>query len=200
MAADTLTTLFSASKPLRTICPGPLRPGPARPRRSGDGVLARSSAPVGKQHTLARHILAHSSGWSAWPEALLKSDGTGFDDYDAIAAQLAAAEPAWEPGTKSVYLALTFGWLVNELIRRISGTALGAVFRDEVAPPWNLDRRIGAPEDIHPRAGDLHPPAMSSMTEDDIALGTAPRRASDGPGIDPLPHWHLDGPHLLKKR
>ena len=97
-------------------------------------MLARSSAPVGKQHTLARHILAHSSGWSAWPEALLKSDGTGFDDYDAIAAQL-AAEPAWEPGTKSVYLALTFGWLVNELIRRISGTALGAVFRDEVAPP-----------------------------------------------------------------
>jgi CubicO group peptidase (beta-lactamase class C family) len=171
--ADTLTTLFSASKPLAVACAQVLYD---QGRLDLDAPVTEywpEFGQAGKQDTLVRHVLAHSSGvvGLADPESLLKFDGTGFDDYDSIAAQLAAAEPVWQPGTKSAYHALTFGWLVGEIVRRITGQTLGTFFREAVATPWDLDLWIGAPEAIHSRIADLHLPDLSLMTEDDIALG-----------------------------
>jgi CubicO group peptidase (beta-lactamase class C family) len=58
---------------------------------------------------------------------------------------LAAEEPFWRPGTRNGYHALTFGFLVGEVIRRVSGRSLGAFFREEVAGPLGLDFWIGLP-------------------------------------------------------
>jgi len=172
---DTLSTLFSASKPLVILCAQVLY----------DRGELDLNAPVieywpefgqaGKERTLVRHILTHSSGVVALddPESFLKLDGTGFDNYDEIARQLAVAAPAWEPGTKSGYHGLTFGWLVGEVVRRVSGVTPGEFFRTEIAAPWALDLWVGAPENIHPRIADLHAPSMDGLTPDDMALGMA---------------------------
>jgi CubicO group peptidase (beta-lactamase class C family) len=56
---------------------------------------------------------------------------------------LAAEAPWWEPGEKHGYHPFTFGWLVGEVIRRVSGKTPGQYFRDEVAGPLSLDAHIG---------------------------------------------------------
>ena len=56
---------------------------------------------------------------------------------------LAAEEPWWEPGTRHGYHAITFGYLVGEVIRRITGKSVGSYFKDEIASPLNIDAHIG---------------------------------------------------------
>jgi CubicO group peptidase (beta-lactamase class C family) len=72
-------------------------------------------------------------------------------DWDLMVQSLAAEAPFWEPGTRNGYHALTFGFLVGEVVRRVSGRSLGTFFRDEVATPLGLDFWIGLPEDQEPR-------------------------------------------------
>ena len=92
---------------------------------------------LGKERTTVRQLLSHQSGAIGLPDAatLLSWDGTGWDDTEALAAGVAAGAPAWEPGTRHGYHGVTFGWLVGELVRRISGQSLGAFFEAEVARP-----------------------------------------------------------------
>jgi CubicO group peptidase (beta-lactamase class C family) len=111
----------------------------------------------GKQAVLVRHLLTHTAGVVGFGEQRppLGWDGRGWDDYDAIAAGLAAAPPCWEPGTRFGYHALTYGWLVGELVRRITGQTLGAMFASEVAAPLDADLHIGTPEPIQPRVARI---------------------------------------------
>src|SRR5438445_8900436 len=60
-----------------------------------------------------------------------------------MCAALAAQEPWWKPGTALGYHAITFAWLVGEVIRRVSGKTLGTYFREEIAEPLKLDAHIG---------------------------------------------------------
>ena len=60
--------------------------------------------------------------------------------------RLAAEQPFWEPGTRNGYHMITFGWVVGELVRRVSGRSLGTFFREEVAEPLGLDFWIGLPD------------------------------------------------------
>jgi CubicO group peptidase (beta-lactamase class C family) len=72
-----------------------------------------------------------------------------------MTATLAAEEPFWEPGTRHAYHWYTFGWLVGEVVRRVSGKSPGAFFRDEVALPLGLDFWIGLPEEVEPRVAPI---------------------------------------------
>src|SRR4029079_11200456 len=65
--------------------------------------------------------------------------------WDPMAAALAAQRPVWEPGTAHGYHGRTFGWLVGEVIRRVSGRSVGTFFAEEVAAPAGLDFFIGLP-------------------------------------------------------
>jgi CubicO group peptidase (beta-lactamase class C family) len=104
-------------------------------------------AQCGKEGVLVRHVLTHTSGVLGFDvqRPPLRWDGQGWDDYDAIAAGLAAATPRWEPGTKFGYHALSYGWLVGELVRRITGQTVGSFFAAEVAGPLELEAWIGTP-------------------------------------------------------
>jgi CubicO group peptidase (beta-lactamase class C family) len=95
---------------------------------------------LGKETTTVRQLLSHQSGAIALPgsDDLLSWDGTGWDDTVAIAAAVATGEPAWAPGTRHGYHGVTFGWLVGELVRRISGTCLGRFFDEAVARPLGV--------------------------------------------------------------
>jgi CubicO group peptidase (beta-lactamase class C family) len=102
---------------------------------------------AGKSATTVRQLLSHQSGAIAVPggDQLLGWDGRGWDDTEAIAAAIAASEPAWEPGTRHGYHGVTFGWLIGELVRRISGQSLGTFFEAEVAGPLGVACSIGTP-------------------------------------------------------
>ncbi len=87
-----------------------------------------------------RQLLSHQSGAIGLPgsDDLLSWDGTGWADTETIAAGVAAGAPAWEPGTRHGYHGVTFGWLVGELVRRISGSSLGVFFDEAVAQPLGV--------------------------------------------------------------
>ncbi len=101
----------------------------------------------GKAQTLVRHLLMHTAGVIGFPgmNRIARLDGSGWDDYDSMAAGLAAAAPVYPPGTKHCYHALTSGWLLAELVRRVDGRRLGQFFAEEVATPLDLDISIGTP-------------------------------------------------------
>lgn len=101
----------------------------------------------GKDRIELHHIMNHTAGVIGLPDvaAVVQWDGGGWDDLDAIAAALASAQPAWEPGTKCGYHAVTFGWLVGEIVRRVTGRTLGTMFREEIAEPLGVRCRIGLP-------------------------------------------------------
>jgi CubicO group peptidase (beta-lactamase class C family) len=77
--------------------------------------------------------------------------------WDPVVEALADSTPLWEPGTKHGYHAVTYGWLVGEVIRRVSGRSLGTYFREEVAEPLGLDFWIGLPDEQHHRVVPLIP-------------------------------------------
>ena len=109
----------------------------------------------GKDKVEVRMFLSHSAGLSGLDTMVTEED---LWDHDKIASLLAAQAPWWEPGTQSGYHAITQGYLVNELVRRVTGKTLGTFFREEVAEPLNADFHIGTPAECDERIGLLSPP------------------------------------------
>ena len=145
---DTLATAFSATKGAAALCLLLLH----------DRGLIDVNAPVarywpeyaqaGKQSTLVRHVLNHTAGMLCFqdPGSVLDWSGNGWDDYDEIARRIAASPASWEPGTRIGYHAISYGWLCQELVRRVTGMTLGTFFAKDVAEPLGLSIFIGTPE------------------------------------------------------
>jgi len=146
-AEDTTAVIMSATKGLTALCAHILADGGHLDVDAPVVSYWPEFAAAGKESTLVRHLLSHQSGAIGVPGAdtLLSWDGTGWDDSAAIAAAVATGAPAWEPGTRHGYHGLTFGWLVGELVRRVSGQSLGSFFRQRVARPLAVECQIGTP-------------------------------------------------------
>ncbi|MCW1887352.1 beta-lactamase family protein [Luteolibacter flavescens] len=97
------------------------------------------------------HLLSHQCGLSALDQRAM------IWDHDAVAAALEAQVPAWRPGDGHGYHPRTFGSLVEEPVRRLTGKPLGQVWREEIAAPLGLEFWIGLPESEHPRVARLYP-------------------------------------------
>jgi CubicO group peptidase (beta-lactamase class C family) len=102
----------------------------------------------GKDAITLRHLLTHQAALHD-VRALAESTETLLD-WDEMTRLLAAAGPAWEVGTRSGYHALTYGWLVGELIRRVTGLTVNQALQREIVEPLGLDGQmyIGAPPDV----------------------------------------------------
>jgi CubicO group peptidase (beta-lactamase class C family) len=120
-------------------------------------------AAAGKQDVTVAHLMSHSSGLCGWREPITEHD---LYDWEKATALLAAQEPFWKPGTASGYHGLTQGYLVGEVVRRITGRSLGTVFREEIAEPLGADFHIGLPASHDPRVADLIPPAAPPLVGD----------------------------------
>lgn len=107
-------------------------------------------AAAGKAGVTVAHLMSHSAGLCGWREPITAAD---LYDWDKATALLAAQEPYWQPGTASGYHAMTQGYLVGEVVRRVTGRSLGTVFRDEIAGPLGADFHIGLPARRSPRPG-----------------------------------------------
>ena len=101
----------------------------------------------GKEKITVRQLLAHQAGLYAFDEPV---DRSVVADLDRLAVVLARQKPAWEPGTRQAYHAITLGFYQGELLRRIDPRhrSLGQFFQDEIAAPLGLDVYIRLPEEI----------------------------------------------------
>jgi CubicO group peptidase (beta-lactamase class C family) len=180
---DTLTVVFSTTKALATLCAQILfdRGQLDLDARVAD-VWPEFSA-AGKERVRVRHVLSHTSGVLAPVNVaeFLFWKGTGWDQYDEIAAGLAAAKPAITVGATFAYQAVSFGWMVGELVRRISGQSVGTFFRREVAEPLGLDIWIGTPRSIQPRVARFLAEPPRALDADAAALVARARSISHDP-------------------
>lgn len=106
----------------------------------------------GKEATRLRHIMGHTAGLPAFGERLTIAE---LCDWDHAAGVLERQAPSWRPGEACAYHALTQGFLLGEIVRRITGASLGAFFRENVAVPLGADFHIGLPPLHHGRTGEM---------------------------------------------
>ena len=141
----TLTILMSCSKGAVATCAHMLA---ERGLLDFDAPVTRywpEFGQAGKDKVPVSDLMAHRVGLSGF------EPGSGIGprellDWNKCVAALAAMEPLWQPGTAYMYHAVTFGYLVGEVIRRVSGKMPGHFFADEIAKPLGLEMWIGLPE------------------------------------------------------
>ncbi|WP_341974302.1 serine hydrolase domain-containing protein [Microbacterium sp. LWO13-1.2] len=109
-------------------------------------------AAAGKGRITVRELMSHRAGLAALREDV---DLDTALDWSSMVERLAAEEPLWEPGSAYGYHALTYGWLVGELVRRVTGVGVGQFFQEEVATPLAADAWIGIPEARQPLVARL---------------------------------------------
>ncbi len=107
---------------------------------------------AGKDGVTVRMLLDHQAGLPAIRQPLVAG---GLYDWDYMTGMLAAESPFWEPGTRQGYHATTFGHLVGEVVRRVSGQPFDQFFHAEVAGPLGLDFHIGLAEEHEPRVAPI---------------------------------------------
>jgi CubicO group peptidase (beta-lactamase class C family) len=145
----------------------------------------------GKDKIPVNYLLSHRAGLAAVRKQLPPD---AWVNWPVMCAALAAETPWWEPGTRHGYHALTYGYLVGEVIRRISGKTPGAYLRDEVAAPNSLDIHIGVDASFDPRIAELvgakppppdaAPSALTEMASDPESI-TFKAIANPVPVVDP---------------
>jgi CubicO group peptidase (beta-lactamase class C family) len=149
---DTLTNVWSTSKAMTSLCAHILMD---RGELDPDAPVARywpEFAVGGKADIPVRWIMGHRSGLAGLAVPVSVED---YYDWDKITGLLALQKPLWEPGTATGYHAITFGYLVGEVIRRISGQSPGRFFGSEIGGPLEADFHIGLPESQLSRCSDL---------------------------------------------
>jgi CubicO group peptidase (beta-lactamase class C family) len=144
-------------------------------------------AAAAKEDIEVRHLLAHTSGLSGWEEPLSLAD---LYDWEKATSLLAVQAPWWEPGTASGYHAVTQGYLVGEVVRRVSGKSIGRFFAEEVASPAGADFFIGTPPEADDRVALVIPPE-TLPTESDMPSDVAVRTFSN-PRLEAASSWEVD--------
>ena len=115
-------------------------------------------AAAGKASITIAELLSHQAGLNGFDEP------TGLDeiyDWNTCCAKLAAQTPVWEPGSATSYHAVTFGWLVGEIVRRVSGVTLGTYLREYVTGPLAADIFVGLPVALEARVAPISAPLAS---------------------------------------
>lgn len=151
---DTIANLFSTTKTMTALTALLLAD---RGELDFDAPVARywpEFAANGKAGVKVSHLMSHSSGVSGSRQPLTTED---LYDWEKVTSLLAAQAPLWEPGTASGYHVTTFGFLIGEVVRRITGKSLGTVFREEIAEPLGADFHIGLPASEDSRVADIIP-------------------------------------------
>ena len=170
--ASTLVPVYSATKGPTAVCALLLW---ERGLLDLDAPVAEvwpEFAAGGKAAVTTRHLLAHQAGLPVFDEPITFQQ---CHDPDLVAARLAAQVPHWEPGAAHGYHPLTFGWLVGEVVRRVSGRTVGRLLADEVSGPLGLDLFIGLPPEREATVARLVPARfdLSGVAPGDPALAFA---------------------------
>ena len=158
---DTITNVWSTTKTMTALCALMLAD---RGELDLSAPVARywpEFAAAGKEGVLVRHVLSHTSGL---PDFAVKLKALDLYDRPRITALLAAQAPLWEPGKLAGYHSITQGFLIGEIIKRVTGRNYGTFFAEEVAGPLGADIHIG----------------LSAEHDHRVAVGIAPPESPDG--------------------
>ena len=117
----------------------------------------------GKADIEVRHIMNHCAGLAGWQEPVTPKD---LADWDLVTSLLAAQAPWWQDRTLTGYHAATQGFLIGEIVRRITGTTIGQFFKNEVADVLGVDFFIGLPESEEHRVSFVIPPPPEDFSND----------------------------------
>src|SRR4051812_27651688 len=154
---NTITNLFSTTKTMTALAALVLVD---RGELDLDATVTKywpEFAARAKAEIKVRQLLSHTSGVSGWEQPITLED---LYDWDRSTAPLADQAPWWEPGTASGYHMLTYGHLIGEVIRRITGQRLGEFFAAHVAGPLGADFHIGLPPSELHRVTNVVPPPV----------------------------------------
>lgn len=165
-AADTMALVYSTSKGVSAICAHLLA---QRGQLDLDAPVVEywpEFGQAGKSQVPVRWLLSHRVGLPAIDRHLSPAEALAW--HPAVEA-LAEQAPVWEPGTKHGYHALTYGWLVGEVVRRATGNTLGEVLAKEVSGPLGLDLWIGLPEVEEPRVCRLIAVERARLSPEEIS-------------------------------
>lgn len=149
---DAIVLVFSTTKGATAMCAHKLV----------DAGMLDIDAPVtkywpefghaGKGDVTVDHLLTHRAGLPYVDERLTLEQALA---WEPLIGALERQAPLWQPGAEHGYHAITYGYLVGEVVRRASGKSIGAYFHDEIAAPLGLDFWIGLPEDQEARVAPL---------------------------------------------
>ncbi|MFD4137776.1 serine hydrolase domain-containing protein [Streptomyces sp. NPDC058572] len=155
--SDTLVNVWSTTKGPTALCAHLLADRGLLDLDAPVATYWPEFAAAGKEGVLVRHLLSHRAGLAGLREPHSLDE---LYDWELTCARLAATEPWWEPGTVSGYHAMTYGFLVGEVVRRITGLLPGDFLEQEIAGPLGIDFTIGLPQKEAGRVAELvHPPA-----------------------------------------
>lgn len=156
---DTLVNVWSTTKGPTALCAHLLMDQGLLDPDAPVAAYWPEFAAAGKEGVRVRHLLSHRAGLAGPREPHSAEE---LYDWELTTSRLAATEPWWEPGTRSGYHAITYGFLVGEVIRRITGRLPSAFLREQVTGPLGIDFTIGLPEKDADRTAELiRPPAMT---------------------------------------
>jgi CubicO group peptidase (beta-lactamase class C family) len=181
---DTITNVWSTTKTMAALCALMIADAG---ELDFDAPVSRywpEFAAGGKSdRVLVRHVMSHTAGLPGWTEPITIDD---LYDWEKATSLLAAQEPWWEPGTASGYHAVTQGYLVGEIVRRVTGQTIGTFFKERVTGPLGADFHIGLPESEDSRVSYVIPPPR--LDEQAAEIGEMAIRAMTNPmltGMEP---------------
>jgi CubicO group peptidase (beta-lactamase class C family) len=163
---DTLQVVYSTTKAVTATCALLLA---QRGELDLDAPVAEhwpEFAANGKGRIPVRWLLTHQAGLPAIDHPISPAEAIA---WEPMVTALAAQRPFWEPGTEHGYHGLTFGWLVGEVVRRVSGRSLGTFLAEEIAAPLGLDLWIGLPKSEQHRVSRIiaSPPDFEALSRID---------------------------------
>lgn len=174
---DTLVNVYSTGKGMMALCANRLI---ERGQLEIDAPVCSywpEFAAAGKEKTTIRWLLSHQAGLCAVRKLLPKNS---LYDWSLMCEALAEQEPWWTPGEGHGYHAFTYGFLVGELIRRVTGESAGTYFHRHIAEPLDADFHIGLRPEHDARTSDMYSaaignkPVMPRKPNDPSASTTGP--------------------------
>jgi CubicO group peptidase (beta-lactamase class C family) len=197
----TIVNLYSVGKAVTAVCALRLVEGGALDLDSPVSRYWPEFAQAGKKHLPVRYLLTHQA---ALPAVFRPLPLGAVLQWEAMTEALAAQEPWWEPGTGHGYHVNTYGFLIGEVVRRITGKSLGAYLRDEIARPAGIDFFIGFGPELDARCADVIPPRpgpdgeqRSVLLDVDLATLTGLQRMRVGAYLNPA---DLSGLGIINSR
>ena len=182
---DTIINVWSTTKTMTELCALMLADRGEIDFHAPVAKYWPEFAAAGKEGVEVRHLMSHTAGLSGWEEPIELTD---LYDWEKVTSLLAAQEPWWEPGSASGYHAVTQGYLVGEVIRRVSGRSVGRFFAEEVAGPLGADFFIGTPPEADSRVAPVIAPT-EMPTVADMEPGSIALRTFLNPVLDATASW-----------
>jgi len=177
---DTIVNVWSVTKLMTALCALVLAD---RGALDLDAPVARywpEFAAAGKEDVLVRHLLAHTAGLPDWDPPFQVSD---LYDWEHATARLAGQPARWEPGTAAGYHSITMGFLVGEVVRRVTGRTIGEFFAEEIAGPLGADFQIGAAESDWDRIAPVVPPPPLPFDLEALGMDSPVVKTFTGPVV-----------------